>query len=1220
MGGLFGGSQAASTEDTRIGAIRIQTSAYGGVLPLVYGTTRISGNLIDYNDFVATSHTESTGGGKGGGGGSTNTTYTYSATVLLSLCEGVVNRIPTVWQDKVKTLGGVETPQSVNVTNEHYTIPSTLKVTAAHVASFKNASVLDSPVNPASGISNPYLYSNNYNNGMLYSQVAAGTHLISGRYSVGSDGVFSFSADDTGKTVYLNYSYTDVPHYKTASDMVDLTLFGGAVGQPTWSYMTAAHPDKAIPYSGMAYLAGSNFTLDTSAGVPNFSFEVQTSFALSATVVQDAQPGAVVPDFLTNPVTGAQFPTASLGDLTNYTLYVQAAGLFFSPALIQQEEAQAILTRWLQATNSDVVWSEGVLKFIPYGDETLTGNGCTYTPNLTPLYDLSDDDFLSDGEAPVTVKRSTSADAFNRVQVEYLDRANEYNTAIAEATDLANIDQYGLRPMSTVSLHEICDADIARHVAQLILQRALYIRNTYEFKLGWRHCLLEPMDLVTLSDPTMGLNKLTVRVTEIDEDDSGTLSIICEDWPFGIAGATKYPHQYADSFGLNMNDPAGDCVAPVIFETSSKIFGGRQQMMIATAGQAALWGGADVWLSLDGTTYKQIGKVDGPSRYGVTTSALPVGSSPDTTHTLGIDLSMSGGSVLSGTQADAESFVMPCWVGGELLSYRDATLTASGKYTLAYLVRGGYGTPFLEHPVGAPFVRVDDSIFGWEYPDELIGKQVSIKLTAFNTFGGGGQTLDEVAATNYTLLGKDKAGQGNSGNNNGSTPTVTTSPDVTIGYDAVGDVILSFKKITDPSIKLWEVRAGDSGFDTGVVLAQTFYTSFFTIPLLSVIGQKLWIKAMYTSGGYSAFTYTAAFAGASLPAITTITSKIIEPAIEFSWPAVAGADHYITYFEEGGVTTVRTITASTLLVPIPKYSSSLRVYAVNTEGETSKPYDQAVGIVGTYQLNEIVNIPLIMTTGQYVNMAFTNANQIEKVSLLGPSSFTTPIVSPNNAALYTFGYNLASTAGPVLNATPGSWFRQDFWMETDGFYESVPVNLGSILSGRLKLNLSKTVTAYGTGAGSAFSQVLGEYMADSTGIDLTDNKAFLSAQFYVCDTMAGPWVQANDGDWVTTCRYVKIVVKAEHVSPLTDCLVTAGYLTLDVPDITETGTKTAVTSAGATVTLTKTYNAVSLVLLTPKGNVSAWPGTPVVSGGTATFSITTNSATPTDIGYFAKGY
>lgn len=54
--------------------------------------------------------------------------------------------------------------------------------------------------------------------------------------------------------------------------------------------------------------------------------------------------------------------------------------------------------------------------------------------------------------------------------------------------------------MEPVTLHAICDVDIARNVAQILLQRELYVRNTCQFTTGWRYGRLEPMDIVTLTE------------------------------------------------------------------------------------------------------------------------------------------------------------------------------------------------------------------------------------------------------------------------------------------------------------------------------------------------------------------------------------------------------------------------------------------------------------------------------------------------------------------------------------------------------------------------------------------------------------------------------------------------------------------------------------------------------------------------------------------------
>ena len=53
----------------------------------------------------------------------------------------------------------------------------------------------------------------------------------------------------------------------------------------------------------------------------------------------------------------------------------------------------------------------------------------------------------------------------------------------------------------------------------------------FKFKLGWRYCLLEPMDIVLITDATLGLDGAPVRITEIAEDDNGELTVTAEEIP-----------------------------------------------------------------------------------------------------------------------------------------------------------------------------------------------------------------------------------------------------------------------------------------------------------------------------------------------------------------------------------------------------------------------------------------------------------------------------------------------------------------------------------------------------------------------------------------------------------------------------------------------------------------------------------------------------------------
>ncbi len=64
-----------------------------------------------------------------------------------------------------------------------------------------------------------------------------------------------------------------------------------------------------------------------------------------------------------------------------------------------------------------------------------------------------------------------------------------------------------MRIAPTVTAHEICDRKSPLIAGQLMLQRALYIRNTFKFRLSWEYCLLDPMDLVTVTDAILGLSR-----------------------------------------------------------------------------------------------------------------------------------------------------------------------------------------------------------------------------------------------------------------------------------------------------------------------------------------------------------------------------------------------------------------------------------------------------------------------------------------------------------------------------------------------------------------------------------------------------------------------------------------------------------------------------------------------------------------------------------------
>ena len=98
--GLFGGGHNTVTRADKISNFQVNTAEYGSPVMELLGTTRISGNVIYYDDFTAHEHRETQRTGKGGKSTSTNITYTYTVAVILGLCEGPVTGIGKVWKGK----------------------------------------------------------------------------------------------------------------------------------------------------------------------------------------------------------------------------------------------------------------------------------------------------------------------------------------------------------------------------------------------------------------------------------------------------------------------------------------------------------------------------------------------------------------------------------------------------------------------------------------------------------------------------------------------------------------------------------------------------------------------------------------------------------------------------------------------------------------------------------------------------------------------------------------------------------------------------------------------------------------------------------------------------------------------------------------------------------------------------------------------------------------
>ena len=589
-----------------------------------------------------------------------------------------------------------------------------------------------------------------------------------------------------------------------------LTLFSGTDPQSPWGYLSSNYPDQALSYANTCYVAAAGYNLGTSASVPAISFEIKG--LLHGTQVGgsgDADPAELIYDFLTDVTHGCLFPVAAL-DLASlnssayatttgdsaYQTYCRAMGWGLSVALASQESGATAVARWLQITNTAPVWTGYCLRFVPWGDEDVTGHGVNYLArDTTPSFVFDDSSYVQNkDEDPIVLTIADWFDAFNAVAVECRDRSNNYNNAPIDWRDQTAVELFGRRYASVVQAHEINVTAQATQVAALIGQRMVYIRRSWEFTVDERFSRAEPMDFVELNDARAGLVAQLAVIIDMEEQDDGTLKFTAQEWPGTTGSPNTVEQSGASPVVINSLVAPAPVNAPIIVEPSSSLTHGVAQVWVALSGGAAgvadkYWGGAIVNVSTDGSSYTAIGRVNAPARMGSLTAALPAygGANPDTTHTLSVSLAESGGTLISATSgADAAAMSTVCYVDGELISFTVATLTGANAYNLTGLYRGQGGTTPGAHASGTQFTRVDDAVFTYDLPAAYIGQTLYFKFQSVNIWGNATQDISTCAVYTYAPVG---TGYGSGAGGTPAAPTGgsaagTSSSIVTVNWAA----------------------------------------------------------------------------------------------------------------------------------------------------------------------------------------------------------------------------------------------------------------------------------------------------------------------------------------------------------------------------------------------------------------------------------------------------
>ena len=523
------------------------------------------------------------------------------------------------------------------------------------------------------------------------------------------------------------------------ADDIQLTLFDGKENQQPWAYTQGKHPDKALPYPGLAYMAGV-IDLGDSGSMPSYNFEVKGRLLETGDGV-DVNPA----DYIRYVLDKIGKKDMQIIGLDNYRKYCKEADLLISsPPDEDAKAAREVVNEIAKLTNAYVFWSNDKLKIVPLADRPV-GN---WTPDKTGITDLTVDDFLpQSGGALVTYKRKDSSAIYNQFPVEFINRANGYEKESVSYEFTEDIKNYGVRAASVTNAHYIYTKERAVKIAEQLARNNKYERTQYTFKLDWSLCRLEVGDLVRLTDENSGIFEQIAVINGITEGTDGCLTVTAISRAPGDYPAAKYNVHANDRPYIDYNKTAPDTI-PVIFQPPADLTADGLELWIAAKGKEDGWGGCTVYVSDDNTNYRTVGQIAGSARCGKLTQPL----SPMPNHPSGNQVMVTcNDQLLSGTTQDAERKNTLCWIDGECMSYINANLQSNGAWLLSGLYRGQCNTAVRTHDKNTDFVRLDNAVFKVPFTKDDIGKKIYLKFCSYNIFGAGQQDLSEVKAYEYTL-------------------------------------------------------------------------------------------------------------------------------------------------------------------------------------------------------------------------------------------------------------------------------------------------------------------------------------------------------------------------------------------------------------------------------------------------------------------------------------
>ena len=552
------------------------------------------------------------------------------------------------------------------------------------------------------------------------------------------------------------------PDLQTIHNSVKITLAGGAVfhslliNKQNQLVVIITGDGEAVTNANVIVF-DENLTRITEYDVAGLTItsafspdSIQIPRPLLATVGTDENPALIIKDLLTNTRYGAGLDESTYIDSTSFDSvedYCNDNDLLFSFVI----DSQKPILDWIDFINSHfqgyLFMSEGKIHLGVFKSES-------------SAFTLNQDNLVveegEDAAPPVSIKKRTYSETFNRVEISWKNRAKNYDTSIAIAQDEVDQRVNGKTRKRTIQLIGITNAALAQATAYKILFDSMYRFSIYNFTLSYKNMLLEVGDVGTLSDGHLITSQL-IRLTSIEEDKDGR--------GLAIEAVEDKSHVY-ETFAYTTEDSSRvEDSAPTLASPSATFTEDLTESALAISivpgGEET--NGWHIYRSYDDESFELIGQANIVDVTDETTNSTGTISSNLPAHTAVAYAGDESFLVNIGTITDLDTAITDaaffnnqrlCKIGNEIIAYKTCEETeTTGVWRITGLIRGMFGTEAVAHTSGETFFTINND-FSYIYQDADIGRTLYFKFLTFH--GNSIQTLASVSSVSYVISGKFK--------------------------------------------------------------------------------------------------------------------------------------------------------------------------------------------------------------------------------------------------------------------------------------------------------------------------------------------------------------------------------------------------------------------------------------------------------------------------------